>query len=66
MLEYAFAAMLLVDYGQTRDIRNHPDRYETNRLLGPHPSDVRIRNYFLTAAVVHPVVTHLLPEQYRP
>lgn len=41
-------------------------RYETNPLLGRHPSDVRIRNYFALSAVTHLAVAKALPSEYRP
>lgn len=91
MLEGAFIAAALIDYRQTRDIKNHcesrvdvapnvvpvgdgsefrqrcePVAWEQNRLLGRHPSDSRIRNYFLGVAIGHVAVTHLLPRKYRP
>jgi hypothetical protein len=55
----------LIDYAQTRDIKNHPELYETNPLLGENPSDTRIRNYFIAAGLAHVGVTHLLPRPYR-
>jgi hypothetical protein len=64
--ETAFLTAGLVDYGQTRDIKNHPGMYEQNPLLGRSPSDTRIRNYFLAAGATHIVITRLLPRDYRP
>lgn len=64
-LEAAFLTAGLIDYGQTLDIKNHPGMYETNPLLGRHPSDTRIRNYFIAAGLTHVGVTHLLPRKYR-
>lgn len=63
--EGAFLALGLIDYGQTRDIKNHAGMYETNPLLGRNPSDARIRNYFLASGVAHLGITYLLPRQYR-
>lgn len=70
--EAAFATMLIVDYGQTRSINgfcDHAQHYcemhETNPLLGPHPGDARMRNYFAGVAVTHVAVTYLLPLRYR-
>lgn len=60
-LEAVALTTLLIDYKQTRDIANHPMRYETNRILGDNPSDARIRNYFIGAAVGHVLVAHALP-----
>lgn len=64
--ELIFAGTLLVDYNQTLDIKNHPGMYETNPILGQHPSDARIRNYFLLAGLGHYAVTKALPSEYRP
>lgn len=65
-MQIAMTALYLVDYGQTRDIKNHVGYYETNPLLGKHPSDVRIRNYFAGVIVGSAVVTYLLPSNLRP
>lgn len=57
---------LYVDYKQTKDIKNHKGMYETNPLLGRHPSDVRIRNYFLLAGVGHTaLVYNMRPDMRR-
>lgn len=66
MLELAFAAMMAADYAQTMDIKQHQGFYETNRILGPHPSDARVRNYFVAMTAAHWAITNSLPEQYRP
>ena len=65
-LELTFAALMLVDYKQTMDIKNRPGYYEVNPLLGRRPSDARIRNYFIGATVAHAAITYALPEKYRP
>jgi hypothetical protein len=75
LLEAAFDAELVVDYAQTRSIHNfcldkHDGRvgctvHETNGLLGQDPSEARIRNYFLTAAATHALITYVLPEEYK-
>jgi hypothetical protein len=65
-LEAAFLAAMAIDYGQTLDIKNHYGMYEKNSLLGRHPSDSRITNYFLGAAIGHVAVTYLMPRKYRP
>lgn len=61
----AFWTLLAIDYGQTRDIKNNPGMYETNPLLGKHPSDERIRNYFIGAAIGHAAIAYVLPREYR-
>lgn len=39
---------------------------EANPLLGKHPSDQRITNYFLGASLAHVLITKALPNEYRP
>jgi hypothetical protein len=64
-MEAAVLTAGLIDYAQTRDIKNHPELYETNPLLGENPSDTRIRNYFIAAGLAHVGIAHLLPRPYR-
>lgn len=61
----AIAATYVVDYKQTLDIKNHPGMYETNPILGKHPSDVKVRNYFIASGVVTLGAVYLLPKDYR-
>lgn len=56
---------LLLDAAQTLDIKNHPDLYETNPLLGRHPSDTKIVAYFIGAGFAHNAITKKLPTEYR-
>ncbi len=70
-LEAAFDAELLIDYKQTESISHFCDGrvnctvHETNPMLGKEPTAKGARNYFLTAAVLHGVVTALLPSNDR-
>lgn len=63
--EYLVYTTLLLDAAQTLDIKNHPDLYETNPLLGRHPSDVKIVAYFIGAGFAHNAITKKLPTEYR-
>lgn len=54
-------ALLVVDYGQTRDIENHPGFSETNAILGLHPNGREIRVYFLVWVIIMGLVL-FLPE----
>ena len=65
-LELVFDATLLMDYGQSRDIKNHPGHYETNPILGPHPHDDKIMAYFVLAGLGHYAVTKALLAEWRP
>lgn len=63
--EYLVYTTLMLDAAQTLDIKNHPELYETNPLLGRHPSDVKIVSYFIGAGFAHDAITKALPSQYR-
>lgn len=66
LLEGVNAGLYYMDYKQTLDLKNHPGMYEMNPVLGKHPSDSKVRNYFAANLVGHTVITALLPEKYRP
>ena len=68
--QMTLTSLLLVDEGQTLDIKYHSSKYynpgirETNQLLGAEPSDRRIKNYFLLSHAVEFTVASFLPK-YR-
>ena len=64
--ELIFDATLLVDYAQTMSIKNSPNVYESNRILGRRPDDASIRTYFILCAGAHYAITKALPSAYRP
>ena len=50
--------------GATLDIAAHPEQYhEKNPIIGRHPSRGRVNLYMGASALLHPLVTYLLPEQ---
>ncbi len=56
----------IIDWRQTRRIAEQPDRYwEINPLIGRHPSQDRVDQYFLISAVVKVGIAHVLPSQWR-
>jgi hypothetical protein len=66
-LEAATYAFLAADWGQSRDIAEHPNHFtESNFILGDHPSTKMVDEYFLTDFAVHLVITRMLPPKYRP
>ncbi len=66
-LEGTYQVLHVLDWGQTRDIAKNPDKYyEMNPILGKHPSTTEVDIYFITTAILHPIVTHLLPNTWRP
>jgi hypothetical protein len=55
-----------VDHLQTRYIVAHPDKYyETNSLLGKHPSDSQVNAYFPIYFGVKLGIAIALPNPYR-
>lgn len=58
-------AALAVDWGQTLDISNHPGLFETNPILGRHPTRAQINRYFASSIVGSLAVAHLLPSRFR-
>jgi len=64
--EVAYQVLHFVDWRQTRYIAKHPDEYyEANPILGKHPSTGEVDAYFIGTALVHPLITHLLPQKCR-
>ena len=59
---FATNALTIVDWAQTRYIAKHPGRYyETNPLLGRHPSVSRVDNYFAACWVADQIIVWVLP-----
>ena len=49
--------LLLADWAQTRQIAKNPDKwFETNKLLGVHPSVSRVDTYFAVVLAGYTVV----------
>jgi hypothetical protein len=63
LLEAAAIGMTVVDWGQTRDIRNHNGRKELNPILGPHPSNAEVNRYFGIVTALHPLISLALPKK---
>jgi hypothetical protein len=72
IMEGAFDALLVIDSHQTNSIRSACPVHETcafqetNPWLGStDPDAVRVRNYFIASALIHGLITYLLPQDYR-
>lgn len=61
----AVLTLFAVDAGQTLDIKHHANLRETNPILGSHPTDSRVKTYFVLAAVVHTAASYYLTPEYR-
>lgn len=54
------------DWAQTRTIAKNPDRfYETNPILGEHPSSGKVNNYFLSTLLAHTLIANSLNSEWR-
>jgi len=62
--EVIFVALMFEDYTQTKEIKEKPGIQETNPILGKHPSDSKIKNYFITTIITEVLVVHNIPS-YR-
>jgi len=69
ILEYAILAsaefFLFWDMAQTLDIKNHPGHFETNKILGPHPSDSFVITYFCAIGLGAMVLWTVVPSPWR-
>ena len=63
--EAAVQTALVLDWAQTRYIRNDPTRRELNPLIGPYPSMGKVNTYFVTSMVLHGAVAYVLPGPWR-
>lgn len=53
----AFLTLWAADYGQTRTIAQHPERWvEYNPVIGKHPTLGRVNLYFLAAPIISGVL----------
>jgi hypothetical protein len=62
--EILWQALHLIDWGHTRYIADNPDEYyEINPILGDHPDKRRVDTYMAVSALLHPVITGILPKE---
>ena len=61
----AFTGLAIADWAQTRYISKHPEFYETNQILGSHPSTGKVDTYFAASIVGHAVISYMLPPAWR-
>lgn len=65
VLEVAFQAVLAIDWAQTHEIVDRPDKREHNPILGPYPSHRKADELILVASLSHILGTHYLSSKYR-
>ena len=54
-----------IDMLQTLEIANNDKYYETNKILGKHPSEAKVVTYFIARGQVHYQATRMIPQRYR-
>jgi hypothetical protein len=54
-----------IDMLQTLEIANNDKYYETNKILGKHPSEAEVVTYFIARGLVHYQATRMIPQRYR-
>ena len=65
-LETTFIGVTSMDWSQTQQIVAHPhEYYETNFILGRHPSLSTVNIYFPSAMALHALVAYALPKPWR-
>ena len=58
------SGVAVIDYQQTKVIARNPDKYwETNPILGKHPSESKVTQVFLLSGIGYVLVTYMLPRE---
>ena len=65
VLQSAFVCIALIDWGQTLEIVDNENYYETNTILGEHPGRSDVNIYFASFIVLHSVGSYIIPSEYR-
>ena len=66
-LEATWQLLHLLDWGQTLDIADHPEKYhEHNPIMGKHPSRSTVNLYMGAWIPLHIGITYVLPKECRP
>jgi hypothetical protein len=64
--EAAYLTIDAIDWLQTRNIASNPNAlYETNPILGKHPSIGSVNSYFISMMLIHVGIVSALPSKYR-
>ena len=62
----AMNTAVVLDWAQTRDIDNHDNLQESNKILGPHPSDAEINRFFILMLASYNLAgEYLISEKYQ-
>lgn len=68
-LELGFAGLVVADYFQTVDIKNHDDIHEANPvarvLIGENPEPLQTAGYMAASVGIHWAISRALPKGWR-
>ena len=65
LVSFLAVSLLVIDWGQTRYIAHNLHKYyETNPILGKHPSVGRVDTYFTTVIAGYTLAYCTLPKRY--
>lgn len=68
-LEVVYESYQFADWRTTREFtgspHEYPNLYETNKVLGAHPSARRVNVYMAGTMILHPVIAYFLPRPIR-
>jgi len=66
--EATYQVLNVIDWGQTRYIAEHPERYREKGaafFIGEYPSIGTVNNYMIGSAVLHLIASNYLPHKWR-
>jgi len=61
--EVTYLGLHVADWGQTLDIAENDDFYETNPVLGKQPSRGEVNRYFALTGLTHVAISAVLPNE---
>lgn len=66
--EVTFQILNIIDWGQTRYVAKHPEQYQESEsawLIGQHPSTTDVDRLMVMSAILHPIISNYLPQDWR-
>lgn len=61
----AYSLLHITDWHQTHEISDGERHIETNPIMGRKPTDGQIDRYFASTLIIHYVIAHNLPSDWR-
>lgn len=62
----AMNTVVVMDWAQTRNIDQHPDLYESNKIMGRYPSDAEINRFFIIELLAYNLIgEYVISEKYK-